>query len=103
MTRREAIAELMLKPWKGDCADLCIAYLRLLGRRARKPMFARKLTVRAVKRVLGSPVRDASFGDILLTRDHLGINLGYAMLTVNHETGEMQREPYEGCLAWSVD
>ena len=84
---------------KADCATLCADYWEAVtGDKLTLPKLP-KPSVKAVKGVLGEPARDVQPGDVVLTKEHLAINLGYCFLTMLEEGG-VARVPTESCIAW---
>lgn len=107
MTPHEAVERTMLLAadgWKGDCADVCCAYLaHLRGAPVARPA-AKTLSPKAVSAVLGKPRRGPPrFGDVVLSGQGLGVWLGYAVLTADEDARRMARiPPPTSVLAWSV-
>lgn len=96
---------LTAEDWRGDCADLCLAYLGFLrGAPVQRPD-AKVLSPKAVSGVLGRPRRGPPrFGDVVLHAGGLGVWLGYAVLTADEAQRRMARvpRPRSGFLAWGV-
>ena len=84
---------------KADCATLCADYWEIVtGDKLTLPRLP-KPSVKAVKAVLGEPAKDVQPGDVVLTKEHLGINLGYCVLTMLEDSG-VGRVPTTSCIAW---
>ena len=109
---RRGAVERLLAQRPDDCADLCLRYLRLLGRPVVRP--GPPLEAAVVTRALDvRPSRRALYGDIAMFRRRpdpdaaLGIHLGYCVLTAAHgaptDGSALARIPIpRALLAWSV-
>ena len=90
------------KRWRlgrADCATLCRDYWALLTGVEHKWDLGARLSVKAVTGLLGRPERHIRPGDVVLTRDHLAVNLGYCLLTMIEGEG-VARVPVADCIGW---
>lgn len=106
MTKEEAIRKVIecgAANGYGDCADLCLQYLKLLGRNHAKPR--PPLTPAKVSEAVGRKpnIGDWDFGDILLDTEGLAIAMRKHCLRVHEATGLLMVKVFPGAaLHWSI-